>query len=615
MKIKRLSILGFKSFMERLEIAFPMGISGVVGPNGCGKSNIVDAIRWCLGEQSPKQLRGRRMEDIIFNGAGDQRPMGMAEVSIVFENGDNSFPPPFTQDPELSVTRRLYRSGESEYLINNVPCRLKDIQEIFMDTGLSNNAYSVIGQGQIGTILEQKPEETRVMLEEAAGITKYRKKVAASQRKIEQTEANLQRVEDILAEVQRQMRSLKRQAGKARRYKAVSEEIRNLELVLYANTYEQLQVELGSKKQSTDSLAEREVERSARYAQLQAKIEGMNLEMEEKESLLSTCRADYLRLQERVHKKEAGLESLTGEMKMQEEMGVRLKGEKEQITTRLSSLKDERTRLNKDLDTLKKNSRDLEAEISLEENRLKSRRESLNSVREEYEKVRGELSDGANKEAGLNHGSDYLNRMLHQITDRRSRLESELNEVQAKIEKLMKAAEGKTQAREASMHRMEEIDGAINAQDMNCQQLAETKDQTEAELKAAETELHSSESRLGSLRALTENFEGYKVGVRTIMKAKGFEPREKGRIMGLVADVIQVAPQYEQAVEAVLADKLQYVIVESQEDGKEAVEYLKQRARGRSSFFPLKDIAGGSPNERTGSVASILKDRVTVPDS
>jgi len=173
MKIKKLSLVGFKSFMDKVEIPFPMGISAVVGPNGCGKSNIVDAIRWAMGEQSAKQLRGRQMEDVIFSGTGNFKPLGMAEVCLTLENGDGSFPAEYADNDELSITRRLYRSGESEYRINNVMCRLKDIQEIFMDTGLGNRAYSIIGQGRIGTIVEQKPEETRVMLEEAAGITKY----------------------------------------------------------------------------------------------------------------------------------------------------------------------------------------------------------------------------------------------------------------------------------------------------------------------------------------------------------------------------------------------------------------------------------------------------------
>jgi len=182
MKIKKVSITGFKSFADRLEISFPVGLSAIVGPNGCGKSNIVDAIRWAMGEQSAKTLRGRHMEDVIFSGSDQFKPLGMAEVSILLENGDGSFPTQFAHESEVAITRRLYRSGESEYLINNVPCRLKDIQEMFMDTGLGNKAYSIIGQGKIGAIVEQKPEETRAMLEEAAGVTKYKKKRSEERR-------------------------------------------------------------------------------------------------------------------------------------------------------------------------------------------------------------------------------------------------------------------------------------------------------------------------------------------------------------------------------------------------------------------------------------------------
>jgi chromosome segregation protein len=243
MKIKKVSLIGFKSFPEKLEIPFPLGLSAIVGPNGCGKSNIVDAIRWAMGEQSAKLLRGRQMEDVIFNGTVDHKPLGMAEVSLLFENGNGSFPLQFAHESEIAVTRRLFRSGESEYLLNGVQCRLKDIQEIFMDTGLGNRAYSIIGQGQIGSIVEQKPEETRAMIEEAAGITKYKKKKEEAERKIEAAKQNLQRVEDILGEVERQIRSLKRQAAKAKRFKGLGEEIQHLELILNAHAYQELKEE------------------------------------------------------------------------------------------------------------------------------------------------------------------------------------------------------------------------------------------------------------------------------------------------------------------------------------------------------------------------------------
>ncbi len=615
MKIKKLSILGFKSFMDRLELSFPMGISGVVGPNGCGKSNIVDAIRWCMGEQSPKQLRGQRMEDIIFNGAGEHKPLGMAEVSLVFENGDGSFPPAFAQDPEMSVTRRLYRSGESEYLINNVPCRLKDIQEVFMDTGLGNNTYSVIGQGKIGTILEQKPEETRIMLEEAAGVTKYRKKVAASQRKIELTETNLQRVEDILAEVQRQMRSLKRQASKARRYKSVCEEIQNLELLLYSNTYEQLKDESGRKERSTDDLARKELSKSTELSQFHAQIETMNLELEEKDRGLTSHRTDYLHLRDRVHKKEAALEAVDGEMRMQEDLETRLKEEQEEIKTRFSSLKDEKTGLEKEINRTETASHNLEEEISLKEKRLSARRESLKEIKDAFETARSELSEGAGREVGLSHDSNHLNKLINQISDRRSRLERELKDAGARTEKIIKAWERKNLARDTAVHRLGEIEAAIEEQNKSCQKMEEQRNRVETDLRAADAELNACQSRLGSLETLTENFEGYKKGVRAIMKAKDLAPRQKGRILGLVADVIRVDSHYEQAVEAVLADKLQYVIVESQEDGKEAVEYLKEGARGRGSFIPLGDLVEKGIDYKGDQGFPFLRDLVSAPEN
>jgi len=615
MKIKKLSILGFKSFVDRLEVTFPLGISGVVGPNGCGKSNIVDAIRWCMGEQSPKQLRGRRMEDVIFNGTGDHKPLGMAEVSMLFENGEGSLPPPFANDTEISLTRRLYRSGESEYLINNVPCRLKDIQEIFMDTGLGNRAYSVIGQGRISTILEQKPEETRVMLEEAAGVTKYKRKVEASQKKIELTEANLQRVEDIMGEVLRQMRSLKRQASKAKRFKSISQEIQNLELTLYANSYHQFKEESGKKQRSTEDLVQQEIALSTRQSQFHAQLETMNLELEEKESALSQCRQTYLHLKERVNKKETDLESLTREMRMQEEMEVRLKGEQEEIRTRLAGLGQERINLEKETEKMTESARGLEGEISQSEMRLKARRDLLRVIKEDHEKARAQLNAGASKEVGLTHESGYLNKMINQITDSRTRLEKELKDLNDKTENFVKASQSKASAREAAAERLREIETSIDRQSMSCEELEQIRKRLEEQLKSAEGELAASESRLASLKALTENFEGFKMGVRTIMKAKDLESNQHGRILGLVADVVQVSPQYEQVIEAVLADRLQYIIVESQEDGRQAVEYLKKKARGRSSFVPLQGLNGKQSGQRKDLPYPHLVDLVSVPDA
>ncbi len=613
MRIKKLSMMGFKSFMERIEIPFPIGISAVVGPNGCGKSNIVDAIRWAMGEQSAKQLRGRQMEDVIFNGAGEHKPFGMAEVSIVLENGDGSFPAEYINESEISITRRLYRSGESEYLLNSVPCRLKDIQEIFMDTGLGNRAYSIIGQGRIGSIVEQRPEETRIMIEEAAGITRFKKREAEAQRKMELTTRNLERVEDILVEVQSQIRSLKRQAAKARRFKSIGAEIQKLEMVLNANSYRELKEESGKRVKSTEDLIQQEVALITDFSAIQARTETMNRELEERDNEISSLRNRYLNIKDEFNRKESALESLANEKVMQAELEGRLHQEREDTERRLLRLEEEKTGLKKRADELKEESGALEEELTVLEKRLKSRRDLLEETREEYEGANSRVSSDASREAGLNKESGYLGKRIEEITDGRTRLENEIDEVKKKAEELLNVSQRKNEVRIALARKLEDIEKDIKEMEQGYGDLDLFRKNVESDLKAAEAELGMSRSRLSSLQSLTDNFEGYQVGVRTIMKARDLKARHEGRILGLVAEVIQVESLYEQAVEAVLSDRLQYIIVDSHEDSREAVNYLKSRAKGRGSFIPLRDL-----NSREKSPDDIglplLRELVRAPD-
>ena len=615
MKIKTVSILGFKSFMERLDIDFHEGVSGVVGPNGCGKSNVVDAIRWCMGEQSPKQLRGRKMEDVIFNGAGNHKPLGMAEVSLLFSNGNGSFPRAFAYDEEISVTRRLYRSGESEYLLNNMPCRLKDIQEVFMDTGLGNRAYSIIGQGQIGTIIEQRPEETRFMLEEAAGITKYRRKVEVSQRKIQQTEANLLRVQDIQGEVQSQMRSLKRQAAKAVRYKGVCEEIRNLELILYSNSFGLLQKELGKKTSSTDELEKKEISVSTEVSRLHAKMEELNMELEEKDEALTILRKNYSRFRDQVHQREAGIEGLIKEGRMLHELEGRLLSEEKDVNEKIENLEKEKEKLKEKQSLAGDTWGGLQEEFAIKEERLRGRKALLSRINEEYGKARAELSEGENREVGLHHESGYLKKLLDQITDGRSRLEKEIEEIKVRFESVTTASDRKGLVREATSERLQEIESAIERETRSCNHLEGMKKDLEDALRKAETELNKRDSRLSSLESLSTNFEGYKMGVRTIMKAGDFEPLERGRVLGVLADNILVKSPYEEAVEAVLADRLQYVAVMNQEDGMLAVDYLKKKEKGRCSFVSSTDFAAiVAPDKESAPEYPRLSEYVSAKD-
>jgi chromosome segregation protein len=614
MRIKKLSVVGFKSFMDKTEIPFPVGISAVVGPNGCGKSNIVDAIRWAMGEQSAKQLRGRQMEDVIFNGAGEYKPLGMAEVSIVLENGDGSFPPEFMNESEISVTRRLYRSGESEYLLNGVQCRLKDVQELFMDTGLGNRAYSIIGQGRIGSIVEQKPEETRVMIEEAAGITKYKKKETEARRKMELTQLNLQRVEDILVEVENQMRSLKRQAAKATRYKFVGKEIQRLEMILNANSYNELKEESGTRIKSTENLVQQEQALTTEVTVIQTGIETMNLDLDEKDREIATLRNRYLNVKDDYNRKESILESLASEKRMQAELEKRLNQEKEDIRRRILTLGEERAGLQDKSGRLKQDSAALESQVPIAEERLQKRKALLNEIKEEYENVNARVNSAVTREAGLNQESGYLNKRISEITDNRARLEKEKADTAVKMEGLLETSVKKNELRDALTVKLQDIERDIVEKDQQSNEFEQIKKGLEGNLKSADAELNLCRTRLSSLISLNENFEGYQMGVRTIMKAKDFSVMDEGRILGLVADVIQVDGRYEQAVEAILADKLQCIIVENHEDGMDAVTYLKSRAKGKGSFVPLKGL-NGTGTEAVQNGFPLIKDLITVTDS
>ena len=274
MRIRRLDIVGFKSFMDRTVVAFDDGVTGVVGPNGCGKSNVADAIRWVLGEQSARQLRGRSMEDVIFNGSESKPPLSMAEVMLTFENDrPDELPAVYQGFGEITVGRRLYRTGESEYLVNKAPARLLDVQDIFLGSGVGRTAYSIIEQGRIGQIVSARPEDRRAIIEEAAGITKYKKRREAAERKMEATQQNLTRVADIVQELQKQLESLNRQARKAERYKALRAQIRELELSQGAARFLELTATRRAAEERRALLDAELAEAQARLAELDRAIE------------------------------------------------------------------------------------------------------------------------------------------------------------------------------------------------------------------------------------------------------------------------------------------------------------------------------------------------------
>ncbi|MBZ0253689.1 MAG: AAA family ATPase, partial [Candidatus Methylomirabilis sp.] len=335
MRIKRLELQGFKSFVDRTTLVFPRGVTAVVGPNGCGKSNIVDAIRWAMGEMGPRRLRGKSLEDMIFNGSESRKPMGMAEVTVVFDNAaGNPDLGPYASSTEIQVTRRLYRSGDSEYFLNRVPCRLKDIVTLFLDTGVGRDAYSIIEQGQVTNIVNSKPDERRAMFEEVAGIHKYRHRREEAVRKMESTEQNLLRVADILAEVTRQMNSLTRQAAKAERYKKLKTELRELDLVLSGRRYRQAEAGLAEARARHEDAERRVGDLSSRVAVEDAAVESARDAVHEQEGALHARERAVQELSAAIAQGEQRVAFLRREIEVAEERVRRERAESAELAER-----------------------------------------------------------------------------------------------------------------------------------------------------------------------------------------------------------------------------------------------------------------------------------------
>ena len=585
MKIKNIYIQGFKSFMEKININIPPGISAFVGPNGCGKSNIIDAIRWVMGEQSPKQLRGRQMEDLIFSGTGNLKPLGLAEVTLTLEDiGD------LHNGNDVSVTRRLYRSNESEYLINKSACRLRDIQDLFMGTGLGNRSYSIIAQGEISSIIEYKPEEIRLLLEEAAGITKYKVRREASLRKIALTRENLSRVEDILGEIKRDMNSLKRQAKKAIRFKEVSAEIHRLEIVFYANNYNQLQSEKIKKSEIIENITGKEKDLQKIYSKSGSVIETTNLKLIEKEKALSSVREKVFSLREECRKNEDTVKHLLVDQGRFSQDITRLSGEKQEIEQKIVGFKSEIQKINLRISELQKSMEEFSGLRSNYDSSFSKEKISLESTKNELKGEKLSLTELSNNEARLRGEITNYSEMITQIGARKTRLEVESGEVSEKIEEFTHEINEKREERDEIFSQLQSIEKNLQDERVRLNILENERKKRESEKSSAEGNLNLIRSQMSTLNDLIKNYEGYQSGVQTIMNSYQKGKSQKDKVLGVVADFIQAEPEFETAVEAVLAEKLQYVIVTKQEDGKEAVEYLRSKDVGRSHFLPVKEF-------------------------
>jgi chromosome segregation protein len=612
MQIKRLEIIGFKSFMEKVSLDFQEGITAILGPNGCGKSNIVDALRWAMGEQSAKNLRGRSMEDVIFGGSESRKPLGMAEVSMIFSNVAGPGSPALRDYTEIMVTRRLYRNGESEYLLNKTPCRLLDITELFMDTGVGTRAYSIIEQGKIGMILNAKPEDRRFLIEEAAGVTKYKSRKKSALRKIEATKQNLLRLGDIVAEVSRQMSSLKRQAQKAQRYRQYREELKGIESRFAQQRFHQLQGE-------AQEAARMESEQNRTLEGFSAQLERGELKLEEFRLLQADAEKEAALGQERVFHLAAEIQKVEGrigfggkELESLERQKEHLAAEVKEVSSRLAEAhrEEETLRVNEAAigSDLERKLRNLaEGETALEEltaveeaasARLEETRNTLFALLTDLSRVDNFCQDARRRLQSVGERTSRNKReavsLCEQLEEGRKRIGEkevillEYNEHQTALLKQQQAAWDKSQALHSQL------------------------EENESTLLVRREELNRCRSRLESLRELERNLEGYSGGVKSLLQ----EPLLRDRFLGMAADVMEVPARYELAVEAVLGDRLQALLVAHVADACEALTFLRQKG-GRCTFlFPLTfpetpaAVPGGTPlaemvTPRQGAVRTV----------
>jgi chromosome segregation protein len=589
MKIRRLEISGFKSFADRVVFSFDDGVTGVVGPNGCGKSNVVDAIRWAMGEQSAKHLRGRSMEDVIFSGSESRPATGMAEVSLTFQNDGRMAPAQYAGYGEITVTRRLFRSGDSEYAINKTPCRLLDITELFLGTGVGTRAYSIIEQGRIGLIVSAKPEDRRSIIEEAAGVTKYKARRKQAERKLEATEQNLLRLSDVVGEIGKRLSGLERQAKKAERFRELRGELKGLELLVAVQQYVESKQREGALSQELGDAADAEKIALAHVARLEAGLSTERLQLLEDEKKVQDLSETSHKLDKALKAAELELdfarrekEALTSRSAQNEEevglLGVRL----ELLVREEDGHKADQQKL---LDaSAEDQARQQQAEATLAGS-LQSIQEAQGKVEEERHSAVGVLTRLANHRTNLvnleKRRTDLAARVtraeeeVQQLAARAAEIGKQRDELQAK---LAASTENRRLLHEKKLSHEEQL-GASRAE------LRET----EAMLIRLREELADRRSRLTSLLELQKNFEGYGRGVKAIMLREE-EERRQGGIYGLVADVLRVQPQHERAIEALLGDRLQLVLVESHAAGARAVDYLQKASEGRASFVPLTEM-------------------------
>ena len=583
MYLKSLEVHGFKSFANKMVFEFHNGITAIVGPNGSGKSNVADAVRWVLGEQSAKQLRGAKMEDVIFAGTEMRKPLGFAYVAITINNEDHKLPVPYD---EVKIARRVYRSGESEYLLNETSCRLKDVQEILFDTGIGKEGYSIIGQGQIDKILSGKPDERRELFDEAAGIVKYKKRKAAAEKNLEEEKQNLVRIEDILSELSKQVSPLERQAAKAKEYLKYRDELKNLDINMFLMEYERTGSELletGRKKEIADNdldTAKVSLEESKnQYESFEKQLNNLETVIEEETAELSEKKVQY-------NNYENNIKVLNEQINAIYQNEKHYKEQIENFNMRKSAFEKELEDYNTQL---KKNNEEIvKAEKAKEENeiKLKELSEKIAAGQKEIDQCRNSMMEALNEASGIKAEENRLKTLLEQNNIKKAEF------TQRVIKNKSDAAVfNETMEREKAV--LDDVSEKIAKLNTTNQEIKQTiaeldskKENLDKEHRDVQQKFHIENSRLSSLKNMAERYDGFGQSIRRVMEQK----EKNSGIIGVVADIIKVQKEYEIAVETALGGSIQNIVTEDVQTAKDMIQYLKKNKYGRATFLPLTNV-------------------------
>ena len=593
MRLKSLELFGFKSFVDRTVLTFEEGVTGIVGPNGTGKSNIVDAIRWAMGEQSAKHLRGHEMSDIIFNGTTTRPAINRAQVVMTFDLTDGRAPAGYVGYSEIQIERRLYRTGESEYYINKVPSRLRDIVDLFLGTGVGTKAYSIVEQGRIGQIIGAKPEERRLLIEEAAGISKFKNRKEAALRKIEATEINLARLNDIIGEIKRQLGALDRQARKAERYKKVFDELKTQDLQLSGVRYLKLKTDVEKLELDQNDLNQTEASVGADLATHETTQDQRRLQLTELEQELS-------QMQERLYSAQNSVKLYEAAIRFKETRTVEIS---EQARVYSQEIENFRTKLkNEDAELEKINQEKLSADLTVANFaeavvHLEAHTQTIFASQKELqvflEGVRQQVLGCVSQSSEAQSRLEHLERADIDLSGRLAKAEAEIDAVDKRrkeIDRRIAAAE--KDLGDLKQLRLKLVDESSQTKELLEQKRIQLKE-SEERLEERRHQAAIKTSRLSSMEELRRNMEGLHEGVRNVLKKVAEEDSTMKGVVGTVSELIDTDPRFSRAVGAALGEKLQYVVVESQNQGVEAVEYLKQVATGRSAFISMEIRADG----------------------